>query len=289
MRISYYPGCTLKTTAKGFETSAMAVLKKLDIEPVELPRWNCCGTVYSMASDNVMYQLAPIRNLMRTKEQGDDKLLVLCSMCYNTLKRANILVQKKRDTLDLINDFTYLEKVNYDGSVEVIHVIEILRDKVKEIKKNVKKTLKGLKVATYYGCTLVRPKEVGIDNMENPEIMNPVLEALGAEPVYFPYSVECCGSYHTVTEKKLVIDRTYEIINSARENGAHIVLTSCPLCHFNLDARQKNVMETYPDFKPLPVIYITQLLSYAFGFGDEVNRFDLNFIDPKQTLESINA
>ena len=267
----------------------MAVLEKLDIEPVELPKWNCCGTVYSMATDNVMYQLAPIRNLIRTKEVGDDKLLVLCSMCYNTLKRANLLVKRKKDTLELINDFTYLEKVKYDGSVKVIHLIQLLKEKEKEIKKNVERVLKGLKVATYYGCTLVRPKEAGIDDMENPDIMDSIVESLGAEPVYFPYSVECCGSYHTITEKELVFNRTYEIINSARENHADIILTSCPLCHFNLDARQKNVMEKYPDFKPLPVIYITQLLSYAFGFGDEVNRFDMNFINPKQTLEKINA
>ena len=289
MKISYYPGCTLKTTAKAFETSAMAVLEKLNVQAIELPKWNCCGTVYSMSTDNVMYQLAPIRNLIRTREIGDDRLLVLCSMCYNTLQRANFLVQIKRDTLNLINDFTYLEKVKYDGSVKVIHLIQLLKEKENEIKKNVLRKLQGLKVATYYGCTLVRPKEVGIDDMENPQIMDSIVESVGAEPVYFPYSVECCGSYHTITDKELVFNRTYEIINSSHQSGADIILTSCPLCHFNLDARQKNIMERFPDFKPLPVIYITQLLSYAFGFGDEINGFDMNFVNPKQILEKINA
>ncbi|RKZ21224.1 heterodisulfide reductase, subunit B, partial [bacterium] len=130
MRISYYPGCTLKSTAKNFEISAIAVAKELGIEFVELSRWNCCGTVYSMTSDDVMHQLAPIRNLIRVKEDGFDRVVTLCSMCFNTLKRANILVQRDREKLDKINDFMYLENIDYAGDVEVLHFLEILRDDV---------------------------------------------------------------------------------------------------------------------------------------------------------------
>ena len=89
-RLLYYPGCTLKTTALNFDDSAVAMAKALGIELEELKRWYCCGTVYSLATDDVIHQLAPIRNLVRVQEQGEDQIVALCSMCYNTLKRANL-------------------------------------------------------------------------------------------------------------------------------------------------------------------------------------------------------
>ncbi len=285
MRLAYYPGCTLKTTAKSFEDSALKSLSLLDIELEEIPRWNCCGTVYSLASDNIMFQLAPIRNLIRVLEMGEHRVIVLCSMCYNTLKRANLLVRRDKETLDKINEFAYLEETKYDGSVEVVHLLEILKEIPDKIKEKVKSPLEGLKVAPYYGCLLVRPKEAAIDDAENPTIMNPIIESLGAEPVYFPYSVECCGSYQTVSNKELVVQRTYEIVSSAYNNHAGLILTSCPLCQFNLDRRQKEVMEAHPDFHPLPVLYFTQLMAYGFGLSEDATRFDLNYIDPKGVLK----
>ncbi|MBE0479286.1 heterodisulfide reductase, subunit B, partial [Candidatus Aerophobetes bacterium] len=105
MRISYFPGCSLKTMAKSFEDSALASLSFLGMDMVELPRWNCCGTVYSLTSDDLMHQVAPVRSLIRVKEQKDTKLVTLCSMCYNTLKRANKLVREDEEKLNKLNDF----------------------------------------------------------------------------------------------------------------------------------------------------------------------------------------
>ena len=132
MRIPYYPGCTLKTNAKNFEVSAIESAKILGIELVELPRWNCCGTVFSLTSDDLMHHVAPIRNLIRVQEMNEDgfvkdeyRLLVLCSMCYNTLKRANLRVKENPDDLKKINDFMYLEKEGYEGNVEIIHLLRL--------------------------------------------------------------------------------------------------------------------------------------------------------------------
>jgi len=149
MKISYYPGCTLKNTAKNFEISAIAAARQLGVEFVELPKWNCCGTVYSLTSDDLMHQLAPIRNLLRVEENGFDRVVTLCSMCYNTLKRANLMVNRSPENLKKINDFMYKEKTRYSGKVKVLHFLEILRDEIglDEIRKHVKKPLKGLKFA----------------------------------------------------------------------------------------------------------------------------------------------
>ena len=283
MKIAYYPGCTLKSTAKNFEISAIAVAKELGIEFVELSRWNCCGTVYSMTSDDVMHHLAPIRNLIRVKEDGFEKVVTLCSMCFNTLKRANILVQRDREKLGKINDFMYLENIDYAGDVEVLHFLEILRDEVgwDEIRKHVKNPLNGLVFAPYYGCLLVRPPEVAIDNVEMPYVLDRLFESLGAKAIDYPYSTECCGAYNTVSNPDIVLDRTYTMVNLARQQGADAIILSCPLCDFNLEIRQKKVMEKYPDFHPLPVLYFTQIMAVAFGLPEDTYGFEYNPINPE--------
>jgi len=288
MKISYFPGCTLKTTAKNFEESALASLSFLGIDVVELPRWNCCGTVYSLTDDDLMHQIAPIRNLIRVKEQKDTRVVTLCSMCYNTLKRANNLVKEDEEKLNKLNDFMYRENVKYDGKVEVLHLLEVLKNEVgfSEVAKKVKRSLKGLRVANYYGCLLLRPPEVGLDDPEHPTILNDLFHSLGAEVIDYPYETECCGSYHTVVNVDLVVERAYDILNSAISQGAEAVVLSCPLCNFNLDNRQKEIKKKFPDFKGIPVFYFTQLLALSLGLDERVCRFELNFVNPYPLLKS---
>ena len=287
MKISYFPGCTLKTTARNFEDSALASLKVLGVDLVELSRWNCCGTVYSLATDDLMHHLAPVRDLIRVKEEGASTVVTLCSMCYNTLKQANELVKADSEKLDKINQFMYREEVDYDGSVEVTHLIEILRDEVgwEALKKKVTRPLEGIRLAPYYGCLLVRPTAAALDDAEQPHLLEELLEALGAEVIDYPYKTECCGSYHTITNVGLVMERTYTILTSAFQHGAEAVVVSCPLCDFNLDSRQKNLQDKFSGFERIPVFYFTQLLSVALGLDAEACHFDLNFVDPRPLLE----
>lgn len=283
MKLLYYPGCTLKTTAKNFEDSAIAVFKELGIELKELNRWNCCGTVFSLTSDDLMHHLAPIRNLIRVREEGENKVVTFCSMCYNTLKRSNIRIKGNKEEIEKLNDFMYEEETKYDGNVEVLHALEILRNEVgfEKLTEKVKHPLNGLKVAPYYGCLLLRPDEVRIDNPENPSILENLINALGAKPIDFPYKNECCGAYLTVNHIDIVVDKAYTIIRYAKSMGADIIITSCPLCQFNLDRRQKEVKNKYPEFNELPIVYFTQLMAFAFGLPQETCRFDLNYISPQ--------
>ncbi len=286
MKISYYPGCTLKTNAKNFEDSAIKSLEKLGVELAELDRWNCCGTVFSFASDDVMYHLAPTRNLIRVKESGDDKVAVLCSMCYNTLKRANILINSDETKRNKLNDFMYREEIEYEGDVEVYHLLTLLKELVglDKISDAIENPLEGLTLAPYYGCLLVRPEEAGIDDAENPSIFEDFIEAMGAEAVDFPYKTECCGAYQTVNDSDIVCDRTYSIVMGAHRFGADAIVLSCPLCDFNLDHRQEMTAKKYSDFKPMPVFYLTELLAVAMGLGFEKSWARLHYVDPLPIL-----
>ncbi len=286
MKIAYFPGCTLKASAKNFEDSALASAQALGIEMVELPRWTCCGTVYSLASDDLMHHIAPIRNLLRVAEAGYDKVVTLCAMCYNTLKMSNLRFRQNPEDRDKITQFMYEEKIQYDGKVEVYHLLELLRDTVgfEAIEKQVKKPLKGLRVSSYYGCTLLRPKEAAIDDPEKPQLLGRLLTALGAEVVDFPYNIECCGSYLTVNKIDFIAQRTKEIIGQAQSLGAELMVQSCPLCDFNLSGRQKEAGKQYSDFKPMPTLYFTQLLALALGTNGKSLRFDLNYVNPEPLL-----
>ncbi len=258
---------------------------------VEIPRWNCCGAVASLTADDMMHQVAPIRNLVRVQEMNEQgmvdneyRLIVFCSMCFNTLKRANLKVKEDAGALKTINEFMDREE-DYEAKVEVVHFLEILRDMgFSSLEDRVKKPLKGLKIAPYYGCNLLRPREVGIDNPEAPTIMEDFVKALGAEVVDNPLKSLCCGSYHTVGgNKDIVAERAYAIINAARKAGADMMITACPLCAFNLDDRQELTKELHPEFRNMPVLYFTQIMAFALGLEDKAG-LEENYVDARPLL-----
>lgn len=286
MNLPYYPGCTLKANAKNFEASAFEIMNLLGFPLKEMEDWVCCGTVFSMASDDLMLHLASIRNLVRAKSQNLNELVVLCSMCYNTLKRAKKFITADEENLNKVNDLMYKEKMPYDGTVDVTHLLTVLKERIQfnNIQKLVKKPLKDMKVGSYYGCLLVRPKDFAIDDFEDPSIMEELFATLGAESTTFPYRLECCGAYQTVTQKDVTIMRTYEIINSAQRAGCEAIATSCPLCAYNLDQRQKDTEETFLDFNTIPVFYFTELMAIALGKKWDSDWTQQHYVNPEPLL-----
>ncbi|MFC1887663.1 CoB--CoM heterodisulfide reductase iron-sulfur subunit B family protein [Candidatus Cloacimonadota bacterium] len=287
MILPYYPGCTLKANALHFEDSAIKALEKLDYQLQEMKDWVCCGTVFSMTSDDLMLQLSSIRNLLRAEAQDLKELIVLCSMCYNTLKRSKDFIVKDKENLKKINDFMYMEGVQYKGTIEIYQLLEILRDRVglDKIAEQVTNPLKGMKVGCYYGCLLVRPEEYAIDNYEAPTIMEDLVTNLGAEAKEFSFKLECCGAYQTLTKKDVSIKRVYEIIDSARKAGCDALITSCPLCAYNLDFLQKDVEKEYNDFIKIPVFYFTELMALSFGLKWEADWTEKHDVDPEPLLK----
>lgn len=276
----------MKSHAANFEELLLFSMRHLGDEVEEIDRWNCCGVTLSLAQDNAMRQLAPIRNLIRVKEADSTRVMTACAMCYNTLKRANDLVRADPALRQRMNTFMYDEKVSYEGDVDVIHVLEALRQKegFETIRAKVAKPLKGLRVASYYGCLLVRPRSVAFDNVENPVLLDELATALGATAVDFSHKTECCGSYQTVNKPEITADRAFEILTAAHDEGAEIIAVSCPLCAFNLDHRQKLARDRHPGFRGLPVVYFSQLMAIAFGGDELVLKLELHRISPRPLL-----
>lgn len=277
MKISYYPGCTLKTKAANLESAALAALAALGIEVEEIDRWNCCGAVFSLTADDLIHQVGPVRNLVRAKEKGAQKLVTLCSMCYNTLARANRIMQTdpvKRDTINRFMD----DEIDYAGEVEVVHLLTFLEQEVgwEKIREMVKIPLEGLRVAPYYGCTLQRPAEVGIEPFGSFTLMSRLFEALGATVVPFQAADKCCGSYQVLNGEDGAQSTAATILRTAAVAEVEALATSCPLCEYNLGKQQPRLLAAGQIETAVPTFYFTQLLAVALGVAPESCLFTLN-------------
>ncbi len=287
MKISYYPGCTLKTKAKNLDKAAIASLEALDIEVQEIDRWNCCGAVHSLTADDLIHQVGPVRNLIRAKEQGADRLVTLCSMCYNTLARANQIMKNdevKRATINRFMD----EEIDYAGEVEVVHYLTFLEETIgwEALREKVKVPLTDLQIAPYYGCTLHRPAEVGIEPFGSFTLMTGMLEALGATVRPFSASDKCCGSYQVLGSPTGTNSAASAILNLAAGAGIEALATSCPLCEYNLGKQQSQMLAKGKIDKNIPTYYFTQLLAVALGLDTEICHFELN---DKNSIELLRS
>jgi heterodisulfide reductase subunit B2 len=287
--IAYYPGCTIKSSGRNFETTTLALLRLFGINAVEVLDWYCCGVMASQTAENLMPQLAPLRTLAKAAEAGHTRLLTLCSMCYNTLKRAQLFVQASDpDKRERIAQFLDGKDGLCGDGVDVVHLLNVLGGIAPDVLRGaVKRPVEDLRVAAYYGCLLLRPKAAAITpHVEKPGMMEALLTAAGCQTVYFPFATECCTSFQIVKNRDLVKTRARAIVASAVKNGADLLALSCPLCRYNLDAVQRDIAAADPAFTTIPVLYFTQILALACGLDPGFNDFSLHHIDPRPLLQA---
>ncbi|MBQ9929331.1 MAG: CoB--CoM heterodisulfide reductase iron-sulfur subunit B family protein [Oscillospiraceae bacterium] len=257
MTYSYFPGCTLKTKGKDLDIWGRASAEALGFTLEELPDWQCCGAVYPMARDEIATKLSSVRALMAAGEKGQ-ALVTLCSACHHVIKRVNNDLRTDEAIRDKVARYLKLE-TPYAGETDVLHYLEVLRDKIgfDKLKEKVVNPLTGRKIGAYYGCMLLRPaKEMGFDDPENPTILEDFIRAIGAEPVVYARRNECCGGYCTLKDKGFATKQVDAIMDNAKACGAEELITACPLCLYNL---KENATEG------LPVAYFTELLAEALG------------------------
>ena len=262
MIYSYYPGCTLSTKAKELDRCGRLAAQALGVELEEIENWQCCGAVYPQAEDEIATKLSAVRALNAAKEKNQP-LLTLCSACHHVIKRVNDDMKNSEYIRTRANNYLKLEEP-YAGETNVVHYLEMLRDAVgfDKLKAAVKNPLKGVKIAAYYGCLLLRPSGVmAFDDPENPQIIEDFIRAIGATPVIYSQRNECCGGYMAMEDEGYARRRVECILASAKEAGADEIITACPLCMYNL---AHNAGDT-----KLPVKYFTELLVQALGLGEE--------------------
>lgn len=261
MKISYYPGCTLKNKARSLDRYARESAAALGYEFEEIENWQCCGGAYTSAKDEIATKLPSVRALADGYANGG-RVVTVCSACYNVLSQTNHEFSVNPDFDMRVNNYLAPD-LEYHGEGKVIHYLELLRDEIgfDELKKKVVKPLTGKKIAAYYGCLLLRPSSVlKFDDPENPEIMENLIRALGAEPVIYPMRNECCGGYITLEDTKQAEKRSGAVASSAKDMGADFMITACPLCLYNIKKHSNTGLE---------IKYFTEVLAEALGIKEE--------------------
>ncbi len=262
MKVSYFPGCTLKNKALDLDVYARKSAEVLGVTLEEIENWQCCGGVFTTAKNEVATKLSSVRALKYAQDKGQ-ALVSVCSACHNVLKQTNNAMQNDEEFADKVNRYMAPEEP-YNGETEVYHYLEMLRDLVgfDKIKEKVVNPLKGQKIAAYYGCLLLRPNKVmQMDDPENPSIIEDFIRAIGAEPVVYSLRNECCGGYIAMESPALAKKKSSSVVENAKSAGAEKMVTACPLCKYNL---VKNGAD-------IPVIYFTELLAEALGVKEDTN------------------
>ncbi len=277
-RTALYPGCSLDGTEGSFRESLEKALAVLGIEFNILNNWNCCGATSAHALDHTLYLSLALRNLVLAESQGYNEILALCAACYHRLASANFELGNSINLLKKINNKTGLD---YRNTVNVRNILDFLANVIgsDKISKSVVKPLDGLKVACYYGCLNTRiPRMKSFDNIEYPTSMDLIVEALGAEALDWSYKTDCCGASLFITAEPSAARLASKILKEAVAKGADCIAVACPMCHNNLDTKQKDIIEQFDIIKSIPVLFISQLIGLAFGISTSDLKLDHNFI-----------
>ena len=289
MEIAYYPGCSLHASSELYDIQCKLVFNKLGLELKEIEDWNCCGATGASKTNEFLSIALPARNLGLADATGLSEILIPCASCY-----SRTLVSQKR----LASDAALKEAINaelghkIEGKIKVSSILEVLRPKVDsgEIAGKAVKKLTGLKPACYYGCLLTRfPVDIDVpDNVENPQGIEVVCKALGADPIDWSYKTDCCGASASVNDaeqSQLLMSR---IFKDATARGANCIVTTCPLCQMNVDAYQDEVGVKYGIEKRLPVYFITELIGVSMGIDPVLMQVDRHFVDAMGLLKELN-
>lgn len=294
MKYAYYPGCSGHGTSVEYEASTRAVCKALNMDLVEIEDWNCCGSTPAHSVSHELSGALAARNLMQAAKTGADCVISPCPSCSSNLKMARYRMQKPEFKARVDELLDAPTPANAEGGADLMETYSVLQAivenvGVENIASRVTYPLEGLKVVTYYGCLLSRPAHVAkFDDPENPVSLDNIMRALGAEVLPFALKTECCGAAMGIPDVNIPGSLSGRILDTAKAVGAEAVITACPLCHMNLDLRQRQAARiSGKPFFGLPVFYYTQMIALAFGLPKDAMRLDKLAVNPYPLLDKI--
>ncbi len=287
MKYTYYPGCSCEHSARMYDVSTRAVFEHLGAELIELDDWNCCGATAYMSVEELMSFCISARNLAMAEGLERD-MVTPCSGCYVTLNKTHSYYNEYPELREKVDETLDAVGLKYNGTQSVRHALDPLVNDIglEAIAEKVTRPLKGLKVAPYYGCQIVRPF-TDLDDPDYPMMMDRLLETLGATVVAFEYKTKCCGGAQMGTNQDLALRLVRNILLCAQRAGADLICTTCPLCQMNLEAYQGTVNRRFKlDFN-IPVVYFTQLTAVAMGLPEKVVMPEKHIVPFKDKLAAV--
>jgi heterodisulfide reductase subunit B len=308
MRYGYYPGCSLERNASAYHVSAMEVARRLNLSFSEVDDWNCCGATEFIAVDRLKAYALVGRNLAlashqleaerehtgpATQAKPELQLVAPCSACYLNLSKVSRYLSDDPELAGQVNQALAAGGLHYEpGSLHVRHLLDIIVNDVgyTQIESHVRKPLKGLRVAPYYGCLVVRPGFQGsFDDPEYPTSLDQLTRTLGARVVDFPLKAHCCGGHMTQISQDVALELLRRLLKNASDYDADVLVTVCPMCQLNLDAFQQAVNRKFGTNYNIPVLYFTQLMGLAFGMSPTALGIGQEFVDARPALAKVGA
>jgi len=282
MKFAFFIGCTIPARLNQYETSSRAVLAKLGVSLVDIEQFNCCG--YPLRNtDFKTFLLLSARNLALAEKQGLN-LLTLCKCCYGSLKKADHLLREENSLNREINGILEKEGLRYEGRVEVRHLLSVLYHDVgmDPIRDKLKGTFKGLRIATHYGCHVLRPsKVVQFDDPVAPTVFDRLVEVTGAESIDWPTKLDCCGAPAWGVADELSMDLTGRKLDDGIRSGADYFCTACPYCQIQFDTVQQTILTRREKDHALPSILYPQLLGLSLDIDSKILGLEMNQIPLK--------
>jgi heterodisulfide reductase subunit B2 len=283
--LAYYPGCSLHGTSAEFDSSFRASARALGLTLQEIPGWECCGNTAAHSINRLLAAALPVNELAKVEQDMKlDAVAVPCAACFSRFKTG---AHEMADPA-IADDIKAVVGRGYDGGVTVQNLVDVYHDGVglEALAAKVTRPFAGLKVACYYGCLLTRPPKVTLaEDPEYPTHMDAVVETLGCSPVEWNYKTDCCGAALALTEQGIVDDLVAKILDDARACGAEAVAVACPLCQVNLDGRQTEIMRRRSDWRPLPVVFLSQFVGRALGVSDKELGLKKHLIDVMAVMD----
>jgi heterodisulfide reductase subunit B len=279
MDFALFLGCTIPARLNQYESSSRAVLGKLGVGLVDIREFNCCGYPLRNISFKA-FVLCSARNLALAEKENLN-VMTLCQCCYGSLKKVDYLMKENAALRREINAVLEREDMKYEGNIEVKHLLSVLYHEVgiESITETIEKPYRGLKIATHYGCHVLRPsKIVQFDDPVAPSIFDRLVEVTGAESIDWPTKLECCGAPSWGINDGLSMDLTEKKLRDGKQSGADYLCVACPYCHIQFDTVQKAIYSERGKDHRLPSILYPQLLGLSMGIDSETLGLEMNQI-----------
>ena len=294
MKYGYYPGCSLEKNAIAYHESAMAATKPFGVEFVEIDDWNCCGaTEYIALNLTAAYSLVARNLAIAAKQDNNGQVVAPCSACFLNLSKAAQYLAESPTLNEKVNTALAAGGMHYDpGHLRVRHLLDIVVNDIgyAAIAEKVTKPLKGLRIAPYYGCLIVRPAFQGVfDDPEYPTTLDKLMKTLGATVVDYPMKAHCCGGHMTQISQSTGLELIRQLLQNAVDNQADVIVTLCPMCQLNLDAYQNDVNKFFKTNYKIPILYFTQVMGLALGIPAAELGIGKEFIDARPALAKIGV
>jgi heterodisulfide reductase subunit B len=247
-----------------FDISVRAMAQALGDELAEVADWSCCGATAAHALSRDLGLALPARNLALARQQGFDQLLAPCAACFNRLRVTADTFGEDAAARARIEDIVEMPLGEMPKVWNLVQYLQAYG--LDALRQRVSRPLAGLRPACYYGCLLLRPaKRLGFDDPEQPASMEAILKALGAEPVDWPLRNECCGGGFTISKPEAVLRLAGAVLQDAHAHGAQALVVACPMCHTNLDMRQRAIERAVGKRFRLPVYFLSEAVAWALG------------------------